>query len=140
MSRKDATLASEIGARLKTIRDQNGWKQKDLAERLGITQAQLSKYESGKMMPTVDTLVDIYLELHLRWEELLPLHDSSRSRIAVDVDIRQLVRSIERLPVHYRNQAAEVLRLILSSAREEGAEGGVKSATAGAGTPKGVRR
>ena len=138
MRRKDATLASDIGARLRAIRVQNGWKQKDLAERLGITQAQLSKYEAGKMLPSVDTLFDICLELHLRWEELIPLHDTGRSKLAVDVDIRQLTRAVEHLPVHYRNQAAEVLRLILSSAREEGAEESVKPAAVAAGGPKSV--
>ena len=56
MSTKD----NSFGLRLRMLRTMNGNKsQKDFAAELGIPQPTLSAYESGKIKPTVDVLINI---------------------------------------------------------------------------------
>ncbi len=44
---QDEALRKVFGARLKGLRKQKGWAQKELAGRVGIRFQQLNKYESG---------------------------------------------------------------------------------------------
>ena len=46
-----------IGARLRDLREERGWTQRELDSRLGILQSKLSKYESGTHQPSLRTLV-----------------------------------------------------------------------------------
>ena len=49
-----------FGERLKSLRSMRGNKsQKEFAEELGIPQPTLSSYESGKIKPTVDAIINI---------------------------------------------------------------------------------
>lgn len=54
------TRDNSFGLRLRMLRTMNGNKsQKDFAAELGIPQPTLSAYESGKIKPTVDVLINI---------------------------------------------------------------------------------
>ena len=44
---------------LKEAREKRGWTQRDLASRLGLTQAHISGIESGKIVPRYDTLLEL---------------------------------------------------------------------------------
>jgi len=44
---------------LKEVREKRGWTQRDLASRLGLTQAHISGIESGKIVPRYDTLLEL---------------------------------------------------------------------------------
>jgi transcriptional regulator with XRE-family HTH domain len=46
-----------FGARLKQLRKQKSWMQKELAEKIDVRFAQLDKYESGLHTPPLDKLV-----------------------------------------------------------------------------------
>jgi len=46
-----------IGTRLRELREERGWTQRELDSRLGILQSKLSKYESGTHQPSLRTLV-----------------------------------------------------------------------------------
>ena len=55
-----STRDNSFGLRLRMLRTMNGNKsQKDFAAELGIPQPTLSAYESGKIKPTVDVLINI---------------------------------------------------------------------------------
>lgn len=52
-----------LGNRLKNLRDENNFSQKDVANKLNISNATLSQYESGVRQPSYDILkkiADIY--------------------------------------------------------------------------------
>lgn len=56
-------LGQELGARLRELREERGWSQRELGRRLGILQSKLSKYESGTHQPSLRTMVrlaDVY--------------------------------------------------------------------------------
>lgn len=45
-----------LGSRIKTLRTERGWIQKDLAERLNVSKQVISAYENGQRRPDLDTL------------------------------------------------------------------------------------
>lgn len=48
-----------IGVRVRTVREARGLTQKELAQRVGITQGALSNYERGKRDMAVSTVIAI---------------------------------------------------------------------------------
>lgn len=47
-------LAKAIGERLRAFREEHGLSQADVAERTGISREQISRYEAGKTLPTLE--------------------------------------------------------------------------------------
>ena len=52
-------LPEDMRLALKEAREKRGWTQRDLARRLGLTQAHISGIESGKIVPRYDTLLEL---------------------------------------------------------------------------------
>lgn len=52
-------LPQDMRRTLKEVREKRGWTQRDLASRLGLTQAHISGIESGKIVPRYDTLLEL---------------------------------------------------------------------------------
>jgi HTH-type transcriptional regulator / antitoxin HipB len=52
-------LPEDMRLTLKEAREKRGWTQRDLASRLGLTQAHISGIESGKIVPRYDTLLEL---------------------------------------------------------------------------------
>lgn len=46
-----------LSTNLIRLRDQNGWSQEQLAEKLGVARSTVAKWESGKGVPKIDTLI-----------------------------------------------------------------------------------
>jgi len=56
-------MFGNLGRALRLLRDLQGWSQADFARRASIGKSQLSKYESGKELPKLDTLEKLLLTL-----------------------------------------------------------------------------
>lgn len=52
-------LATDIGARLKLIRERNGLSQRELAKRAGITNSNISMIEQGLVSPSINSLAKV---------------------------------------------------------------------------------
>jgi len=80
----DDTLRKAFGQRLKMLRKQHKWTQKDLATKLGIRFGQLNKYECGLNAPPLDKLLQLAELLDVTVDFLLtgsrseerPLHNT----------------------------------------------------------------
>lgn len=75
----DESLRKEFGARLKALRKQKNWSQKELAAQVSIRFQQLNKYESGLNVPPADMLLKLAHVLDVSVDFLLtgnPLEDS----------------------------------------------------------------
>jgi len=57
-------LPEDMRRALKEVREKRSWTQRDLASRLGLTQAHISGIESGKIVPRYDTLLELVRILH----------------------------------------------------------------------------
>lgn len=54
---KDVTMP--LGETVKALRKERGWSQADLASRVGGDAGQISRYENGKISPSVDVVVKL---------------------------------------------------------------------------------
>lgn len=76
---QDETLHKAFGARLKALRKQKNWAQKELAALVDIRFQQLNKYESGLNIPPAEMLVKLADALGVTVDFLLtgnPVEDS----------------------------------------------------------------
>lgn len=74
---------------IKTARKKAGLTQEELASKLGINRATLSKYESGGISPTMEMVINISFALNCDIKELLdPEYDSN--------DLPQLIKFSDR--------------------------------------------
>jgi transcriptional regulator with XRE-family HTH domain len=46
-----------LGERIKTLRKDQGWSQADLAARIGADAGQISRYENGKITPSIEAVL-----------------------------------------------------------------------------------
>ena len=53
----DEGVAMALGERIKELRKEHGWSQAELGVRGGIDSQRISRYEGGKITPSVDALV-----------------------------------------------------------------------------------
>ena len=86
---QDQDLRLAFGARLKELRKQKGWTQKELANQLDISFSHLNKYESGMHIPPIEKLIQLaeifnvtldYLVLGASNTEI-PLHNTDRKSV-----------------------------------------------------------
>jgi transcriptional regulator with XRE-family HTH domain len=56
---QDQTLRKAFGARIKTLRKQRKWTQKELAAKIDTPVSMLNKYESGLHAPAIEKLVEL---------------------------------------------------------------------------------
>lgn len=51
-----AARAHRIGEEVRRLREERGWSQRELAERMGATQSVIARLEAGGVEPTIATL------------------------------------------------------------------------------------
>lgn len=61
----------EIGSRIRKYREAFGLSQKELSEKLGVSNSRVSNWEQGINRPDADMLVDICVALNVSPSELL---------------------------------------------------------------------
>ena len=79
----DQEMKKDFGRRLKALRKQRQWTQKELAAKIGIYFSQLNKYELGLHVPPADKLLQLAELFHTTVDYLLtgdqtdarPLHN-----------------------------------------------------------------
>lgn len=123
-NRGKSATASEIGARLRAVREQNRWQQKELAERIGVPGSQLSRYEAGLDLPKIHVLVAISNIFRVTVDELVCGRSPGDVIRIHDPDLRDRVQSLEELDPHYRESAIDMLDSIIARARLESQGGG----------------
>lgn len=51
-----ARLAYELGRTIRTLREQRGWSQSELARAVGMTQSAVARFEAGGTVPTLPVI------------------------------------------------------------------------------------
>ena len=67
----NTALAYELGKRIRGLRLQHGWTQKELAQRIGVHKSVISYFELGERYPAYDTLLRIADAFHVNTDYLL---------------------------------------------------------------------
>jgi transcriptional regulator with XRE-family HTH domain len=114
----DAVLRKEFGVRLKVLRKQKNWAQKELAAKVEIRFQQLNKYESGLNIPPAEMLVKLADVLDVSVDFLLtgnPVEDSplTSSRLFKRFQV------LERLAADDQETVIKVIDAMIAKQRME---------------------
>lgn len=82
-------MGRTLGERISEILQKEGIQQKQLAERIGITEAAMSRYIAGTREPKPDTIANLATALHTTSDYLLGLENDT-------FNYRQIRRMIAR--------------------------------------------
>jgi transcriptional regulator with XRE-family HTH domain len=94
---KGPTFAEEFGARLRTIRENRGMTQLELADALGIHRPTITKYETGAVFPEGQTLVALGKVLEVSMDELILGIKAEGQDDVRDTRLRASIRELEQL-------------------------------------------
>jgi transcriptional regulator with XRE-family HTH domain len=89
----------EVGERIKKAREARGLKQKNLAEILGMNRSNISRMESGNVMPKIKTLLKIKDTLHISIDWLLTgqgVMESLGTFGEYNEDIREMLENMQK--------------------------------------------
>ena len=97
----------EIGLKIKQKRKSLSLTQLELAERVGLTESSISRYESGKIatMPT-STVNKICRVLNIEPSELLGLTPEN----SFEYDLKDVLSSIDDLPLYIKKDLLDLLK------------------------------
>lgn len=121
-----------VGGRIRAWREGAGWSQRELAERLGVTQAAIHNWESGQRQPSLRMLSQIARAFGRSRDELLegtepvdidqpPVDLLQAAGYAEDV-IASLVESWSRQPATFRSDVVQRAQRRAEAAQELAAE------------------
>jgi transcriptional regulator with XRE-family HTH domain len=104
---------AQFGRRLKDLRKQKGYTQKELADRIGVRQAQLNKYEGGSNAPSLEKLVELAEVLEVSADYLLA-GDQSAPRPLHNIRLWDRFRNLQALPSDDVESAIKVLDALIA--------------------------
>lgn len=91
-----------IGEKLRDIRKEKGFTQKELGNMLGITPQMIAQYESGKRKPKLETLQRIAEALGISWEIFMdedePTGNSDNDHYYINDESRQIAQEVFENP------------------------------------------
>ncbi len=109
-----------LGERTRQLRKEMGWSQAELGEKIGTDSQRVSRYENGRISPSIDAMVRIAEAFNVSLDYLLvdgvarrPLHvaeDSLGDRLAnvgelPEADLAALLNVLDRLAAKNRRTA-----------------------------------
>jgi transcriptional regulator with XRE-family HTH domain len=121
-SKESTTLAKEFGQRLRQLREEGSLSQRELAERLGLETAQISRYERGLVMPNAENLIDLARFLRVGVAKLLlgQEDDSTPSEPPIqDLSLLERFRDVERLSRKDREIVIALIDALIASRQHE---------------------
>jgi len=110
---KKPTLPISLGARIKQLRKERGWSQRDLSGRANVSQTRLSKYENGTHQAPLGALIRIARALALPVDALLP-DTGDMPRDPQDVELLARLRSLVALGSEEKAMACSLLDSVLA--------------------------
>ena len=120
---QDVSIRKALGKRIKQLRKDKGWIQKELANQIGTSHAQLNKYESGQNTPPLDRLVLLAEVLNTSVDYLLGGHQKS------DVPIynSRLIQRFQTIEEFESEEREVVIKLLDAMIAKHNMESTIKS-------------
>ncbi|MCT8349991.1 MULTISPECIES: helix-turn-helix domain-containing protein [Photorhabdus] len=117
---QNAELRKEFGVRLKALRKQKGWPQKELAGKVEIRFQQLNKYESGLNIPPAEMMVKLADVLGVTVDYLLTGNPVEDSPLANSRLFRRF-QVLERLAQEDQETVIKIIDAMIAKQRMESA-------------------
>jgi transcriptional regulator with XRE-family HTH domain len=105
------------GDRLKTLRTERGWSQAELAEKIGSDARQVSRYENGRVAPSLDVLARIGEVLDITVDHLLYEAAERRPRTGPDARIAGHLADIAQLDSDDQATLLKVLDALVTKSK-----------------------
>jgi len=86
--------ATEVGRRIKTLREARGWTQQELAEKADVSRSDISLWETGKQRPSPPKAVKVCRSLDIELNYLL-----SGSTQYLRFEVAREIADIARAPI-----------------------------------------
>ena len=90
-----------FGERVKELRNNQGWTQQELGNRLGVSKQSVSNWENGNIMPSIDLLVKLSDLFQVPTDYLLG-NNSALTIDITDLDAEQQAM-IQRMIAYFRS-------------------------------------
>lgn len=117
---QDEKTRKAVGTRVKALRKQNKWTQKELANKIGIRFPQLNKYEGGSHAPPLDKLVQLAEALNTTVDFLLT-GNRSEERPLHNLRLLDRFRSLEDFPTDDQETVIKLIDAMIVKQKVEGA-------------------
>lgn len=101
MTQTKSTIDCHIGDKIRLLRKERGWSQKQLALELGISFQQLQKYESGENRMSAARLWELSQKTNTDIHVFLG-EESQKIQNIYDIQTKNLLRQFHRLSPHAR--------------------------------------
>lgn len=111
MEDNDQPVARQVGERVAQLRRDKGWKQRDLAARIGCSLQQVSKLERGTWVPRVSLLVRLGETFDVTADYLLTGRGPQRR--GIDLRLRERLPALDRLPEPQRDSLVVFLDALI---------------------------
>ena len=110
----------EFGERMKHLRKQKGWTQKELSNRVGVSYQQLNKYEGGTNVPPMDKLINIASALGISLDYLI-LGNMTESIPIHNIRLIQRFHELEDFDIDDQETVIKLIDAMIIKRRVEGA-------------------
>lgn len=110
---QDASIRKALGQRIKQLRKQQSWTQKELANRIKASHAQLNKYESGQNTPPLDRLILLAEVLDTSVDHLIGGHHNAEPPI-YNTRLIQRFQTIEEFDKEERELVIHLLDAMIA--------------------------
>lgn len=100
--------------RIRKLRQERGWTQTELGERIHVHQKQVSSYERGVNVPSTDILIKLAEVFDVTLDYLAFNSQGGASKLNIqDRELLRRFEAVDSLPDTYRNLAKEMLDLLV---------------------------
>ena len=106
-----------VGERIRKLRKERDWTQRELNEKTGVDPKNISSYESGRLVPSKRTLKRFADAFGVTVEDLLAEESQQPSLAITDPEMLNLFKEISRLPEKDQGHIKWVLQMAVRQSR-----------------------
>ena len=114
-----------LADRVKVLRNEHGWSQTELAERISADPAQISRYENGRITPSADALIRLAETFDVSCDHLL-LEDAPRRAFRSPEDaLGHRLADLAELGAHDQELVLSFIDALVTKTRLKALAGGI---------------
>lgn len=106
-----------VGERIRKLRKERDWTQRELSEKTGVDSKNISSYESGRLIPSRRTIQRFADAFGLTIEDLMAEQPKQPALAIDDPEMLSLFREIAQLPQADQNHIKWVLTMAVRQGR-----------------------